>query len=442
MFLLLEIPLKSFEIYSLKILKQNKLLKVLSLNSISVAVSFVLGIISTKIISFYLGTSGMALIGSFRNFSTMLKSIATLGISNSVVKLVVENKQDKRELSIIYSTFFWLFLIVSVVLGSCTLLFSKVISQFLFFTESYFIPIQFFGLLLPLMIINTFWLAIYNGLEQFKRIVYIQIVSNVFVFGLTALLIWKQHILGGLLSVAISEFLMVLVTFFYVRKDSSFFQFDLHKIISKKYTTIIKNFSIMALLSAVIAPLTLIFIRNTIVETHSIHEAGIWDAINRLSGFYMLFFSSGLSMYYMPKLASLQTNSEFKMELKSYFKTFVPLFLVMLIIIFISKVLIVKIAFTDEFSTVKELLIWQLLGDFFKVLTLAFGFQIVVKTMMKRYFIGEIVFNLSYLLLSFYLVKYNAVEGVLQAYFYSCVISFVLVLIMFRKLFFKHNQQL
>ncbi len=410
----------------------------MSLNSISVAVSFVLGIISTKIISHFLGTSGMALMGSFRNFSTMLKSIATLGISNSVVKLVVENKQDKRELSIIYSTFFWLFLIVSIVFGCATLLLAKPISQLLFFTDVYFIPIQFFGLLLPLMIINTFWMAIYNGLEKFKRIIYIQIVSNVLVFGLTALLIWKRNILGGLLSVAIGEILMVLVTFLYVRKDSSFFQFDLHKIISKKYTTIIKNFSIMALLSAVIAPLTLIFIRNTIVATHSIQEAGIWDAINRLSGFYMLFFSSGLSMYYMPKLASLQTDAEFKMELKSYFKTLVPLFLVMLIIIFIGKVLIVKMAFTNEFSAVKEVLIWQLLGDFFKVMTLAFGFQIVVKTMMKRYFIGEIVFNLSYFLLSFYLMKYNGVEGVLQAYFYSCVICFVLVLVMFRKLFFKH----
>ena len=90
----------------LKLFNQNKLLKVLSLNSISVAISFVLGILSTRIISVYLGSSGMALMGSFRNFSVMLKSIATMGISNSIVKLFVENKSDKKELSIIYSTFF------------------------------------------------------------------------------------------------------------------------------------------------------------------------------------------------------------------------------------------------------------------------------------------------------------------------------------------------
>lgn len=411
----------------------------MSLNSISVAVSFVLGIFSSKIISIFLGTSGMALMGSFRNFSTMLKSLATLGISNSVVKLFAENKDDKRELSIVYSTFFWFFLIISVFLGVLVFGFANSISGLLFYNMSYGIPIQFFGLLLPLMVINTFWIAIYNGLEKFKRIVLIQIMSNVLVFGLTAFLIWKNNIFGGLLSVAIGEFLMVIVTFIFVRKDKEYFKFDLQKIINKKYFHVIKKFSIMALLTAVIAPLTLIFIRNYIVQKYSIQEAGIWDAVNRLSSFYMLFFGSGLSLYYMPKLASLNTENEFKTELKSYFKIFVPLFLLLLIVIFMLKGVLIKIAFTQEFSSIKELLIWQLLGDFVRIMTLAFGFQILVKTMMKRYFIVEIIFNLSYLLFSIYLVKLFSIEGALQAYLYANVICFVLVLLMFRKMFFKPN---
>ena len=112
-------------------LKNNPLIKVLSLNSISVAVSFILGIFSSKIISVFLGTPGMALTGSFRNFTTMLKSIATLGISNSVVKLFVENREDEEELSVIYSTFFGLFLIISSVLGICVVLFASYISDFI-----------------------------------------------------------------------------------------------------------------------------------------------------------------------------------------------------------------------------------------------------------------------------------------------------------------------
>lgn len=426
----------------LKLFNQNKLLKVLSLNSISVAISFVLGILSTRIISVYLGSSGMALMGSFRNFSVMIKSIATMGISNSIVKLFVENKSDKKELSIIYSTFFWILLVVSVFLTSLVLLFSETISVFLFYSNSYKIPIQFFAVLLPLMVINTFWLAIYNGLEKFKSIVIMQIISNVLIFGVTALLIWKKNIVGGLLSIAIGELLMVFITFLFVLKDTEYFKFDLQKVISSKYFNVIKRFILMALLSAVIAPLTLILIRNTIVQNYSINEAGVWDAVNRFSSFYMLFFNTGLSLYYMPKLASLNTDEEFKTELKSYFKTLVPLFVIMLIGIFFCKALIIKFVFSNEFSSINQLLIWQLAGDFIKVITLAFGFQIVVKTMMKKYFIGEIIFNLSYFLLSFYLLKTSAVEGVLQAYFYANLITFVLILFMFRKLFYLKQSKL
>ena len=207
-------------------------MKVLSLNSISVAVSFVLGIFSSKIISIFLGTSGMALTGSFRNFALMIKSVATLGINNSIVKLFVENKEDKKELSVIYSTFFWVFLFISAILALLILVFAAPISGFLFYTNNYTMPIRFFGILLPFMVINTFWLAIYNGLEKYKVIVIIQILSNILVFVLTAFLIWKQNIFGGLLSIAIGEFLMVVVTFLFVKNDSDYFKFDLHKIMS------------------------------------------------------------------------------------------------------------------------------------------------------------------------------------------------------------------
>lgn len=419
----------------MKILKENKLLKIISLNSISVIVSFFLGIASTKIISVFMGTSGMAFLGSFKNFTSIFKSVSTIGINNLVVKLVVENKDDKKELSIIYSTFFWVFLIISVVLGSVVLIFSGLISDFLFFNAKFIIPIQFFGLLLPLVVINTFWMAIYNGLEEFKKIVFIQIISNILIFGLTAFLIWKQNIYGGLLSVALSEMLLVFVTFLFVRRDKSYFQFDLQKIINKKYFNAILKFSSMALLSAFIVPMTFMLIRNRIVNQYSIDEAGIWDAVNRLSGFYMMIFSSGLSLYYMPKLASLKTDDEFKKELIFYFKIFVPLFVIMLILVFLLKGIIVDLAFTAEFSRIKGVLIWQLSGDLLRIMTLAFGYQIVAKAMIKKYFIIELTFNLLYLFLSYYLVRISSFEGALQAYFFANLFLLVLILFIFRKLF-------
>lgn len=420
----------------LKTIKQNPLLKVISLNSISVAVSFVLGIISTKIISIYLGASGMALLGSFRNFTSMMKAIATLGINNSFIKVFVENKDNKNELGVIYSTFFWFFLFVSIGLGLLILVFANVISEFLFFTNSFAYPIRFFGLLLPLIVINTFWMAIYNALEKYKKIVILQIVSNLLIFSLTTFLIVNNAINGGLIAIALSELVLVVVTFAFIIKDRSYFQFSLQKIIEKKYLDSIKRFSSMALLSAILTPVTLLLIRNFIIQTHSIQEAGIWDATNKFSSFYMLVFSSGLSLYYLPKLSSLKTEEEFKLELKSYFGVFVPLFFIVIVLVFLLKGIILDIAFTKSFLKVKDVLIWQLLGDFLRIMTLAFGYQIVVKARVKKYFILEIVFNVSYLVVSFYLITLFSFQGAVMAYFIANLILFVLILFMFRKLFF------
>ncbi|WP_143000926.1 O-antigen translocase [Flavobacterium saliperosum] len=418
--------------------RENKLIKVLSMNSFSIGINFILGIVSVRIVAQFLGPSGMALIGSFRNFTTLFKSLSTLGVNASLVRLFVENKNDKSELSKIYSTFFWIFIMISVGLGLLITLFSGFLSRLLFTTSDYAFAIRLFGLLLPFIVLNTFWIAVYNGLQQFRKIVFIQIVSSVFTFALTVSLIYFKRLEGALIATAVSDIVLLIVTLLFVINNKEYFQFDLQKIISKKYFSVIGRFSVMSLLSAIIVPLTLISIRSLLIETHSVEKAGIWDAVNRISGFYMLFFSSGLSLYYMPRLAELKTDSEFINELKNYFKTLVPLFLILVAGIFFFKDFIVNLALTREFSEVKEIIIWQLLGDLLKVMSLAFGYQILVKTMMRRYFAVEIIFNVAYFGLAYFMIQSENVAGAVKAYFFANIISFVLMLVLFRKLLKKN----
>lgn len=398
-------------------------------------VTFVLGFISNKVVAVFLGPSGMAILGNFRNLGAMLKSVATLGISTSLVKLVAENKENKKALSDLYATFLSIFFIISSLLAIGVFFFAEGIAQLLFNSNQWTTPIRIVGLSLPLVLLTTFWLAIYNGLEQFKTIVYVQLVSSVLVFIVTISLIYFHAIDGAIWAIALSELLMVLATFVFVIKDKRFFQFQFQFLIKKEYVTAIQKFSAMALLTAIIAPLTLLLIRNEISTNYSLVEAGYWEATTKLSSFYMLFFTSGLSLYYMPKLASIATEDAFKQELKVYFSSFVPLFFVMLVVLFFTKEWILKWVFTADFLKLKSVLLWQFIGDFFKILTLAFGYQILVKTRLKVYFFLEIAFNVSYLVLSLFWIKTQGYEGAIQAYCCASALGFILVLIVFRKLF-------
>lgn len=419
-----------------KVLK-NSLFKVVSINSISMVVSFILGLISTKFVAVVLGPAGMAIMGNFRNFTVMVKLAATAGINNALVKLQVENKNSKQELAIIYSTFFWLFLGLSIILSTVIITFSGFISSKLFFTEKYALIIILLGFTLPFIVLNVFWLALYNAFEKFKTIVLIQIIGNIAAFISVLYLINFYELYGAILSIAVAEILLSLVTFLFVRRNFDLFKFDLKRVLSRKYCQVILKFSSMALLSAIIAPLALILIRNFIISHYSLVQAGVWDGVLKLSNFYMIVFSSGLSLYYLPKLAGFTTDFEFKKELKFYLKYFVPFVALSLIIVFLFRNLIVKLAFTTAFSEINEVLIWQLAGDLVRIIALAFGYQIVVKTMMKEYFFLEIIYNLVYVTLAYYLVMQFSIVGALQAYFFANVVVLLISIFIFRKILFK-----
>ena len=426
----MEIQQKILKKFNLSFFEKHKLLKVLSLNAIGVLVQFVLGIFSVRIISEFLGPNGMALTGNFRSFTTLFKSISILGLKEGLIKLFLENSDSKEEKNSVASSFLVFFLTLSLGLAFLILLFAKSFSFYLFQTSVFSVYLNYFAVLLPFFVLQTLLITIFNANQEFKKIVGIQIITNILLFVSSFYFIYQQKLEGAFFAIAISDFISFFVAIFFVRKQFSFsFKFQ------SQYLKTISKFIGMALVSAILIPVTAILIRNYIIDHSSLYNAGIWEAITRISGFYMMFFSAGLSLYYLPKLSVLQTDDEFKTELKYYFKTLIPVFIGVLLMVFLCKDLIISIALTSEFQPVSELLIWQLFGDLFRVMTLAFGFQILVKAMVSKYILIEISYNGLFLVFSFFLFDSFQVKGVMQAYVIANAITFFAVLFMFRKLF-------
>lgn len=411
------------------------LLKVLSLNAIAVFVQFVLGLISVNIVSVYLGPNGMALMGNLRNFTSIFKSISIVGLKEGFIKIFIENKETEQRKKI-FSTFLAFFGIVTIVSSLVIIIFASNWSELLFQTDVYTDYLILFGLLLPFFTLQSFLAALLNAQQFFKKLIGLQLVSSIVIFALTTYLTIRNQLDGAVLTLVISDVVLLICTLFFLHKNEAFQYFNTLKNIDFTYLKSIQKFLLMALVSAIVIPLTSLLIRNLIISDISLDAAGNWEAVNRISGFYMMFFSAGLSMYYLPKLSELKTDIEFKKELLYYFKTLVPLFVIVLFVVFVAKNWILDIVLASKFQMVKSLLIWQLLGDLFKIMTLAFGYQILVKAMVNKYLIVEIVFNVLFYMGVLFLLKYFSVEGAVMAYFYANVITFFVVLYFFRKLIY------
>ena len=88
----------------------------------------------------------------------------------------------------------------------------------------------------------------------------------------------------------------------------------------------------------------------------------------------------------------------------------------------------------------KELFLWQLLGDFFKIMSWILAFVMVVKSMTKKYIFTEIFFSISLVLLSYiYVIKYGVV-GATVSYGINYFLYLIVMLFLFRKLLFTNRQ--
>lgn len=419
---------------SLKKITQTTLFKITSLNSFSVGLKIAIGLITSKILAIFVGPSGMALLGNLRNFLTSLENIATLGFQNGIIKYVAENKDYKKELQKIIATLFISLIFIAFVLSGFLFFFATFLNIKIFDNHSdYSIVFRVLALALPWYTVSVFLLAVLNGLSQFKKVIWSNIIGNLIGLLISIFLILQLKTLGALLSIVITPALLFFVTFYFLNKEINF----LHSIRLYLFNFgIIKNlssYSLMALVSSVLGPIVFLAIRNTIIENLGFDQAGFWETMSRISSYYMLFVSTILTVYFLPKLSIAKNNQETKMVFWKFYKSILPVFVVGVIVVYFLRFFIIQLLFTKEFLPVSALFFWQLVGDVFKVASLILGYQFFAKKLVAAFVISEVLSLATLYFSSLIFLHYYGIEGVVMAHAFYNFIYLIVLSIYFRK---------
>ena len=125
----------------------------------------------------------------------------------------------------------------------------------------------------------------------------------------------------------------------------------------------------MAIFTALTIPIVHLFVKNYIIENIGIKEAGLWEAMIKISQYYLIFVMSLFSLYLLPKLSENKTDEGFRSLILQFYKTILPLVLIGFGVIYFFRYWIVKITLTQEFLPTQDLFFWQLIGDFFKIIS-------------------------------------------------------------------------
>ncbi|MEY8847525.1 O-antigen translocase [Psychroserpens sp. XS_ASV72] len=416
----------------IKYINTNVLFKVAHLNTATIATKIIAGILTSKAIAVFIGVEGMALIGNLRNFLSAIQSFAILGFYNGFVKTIGKFKEDAVELSKTISTTYYLGFFSTILMSFLCYYNASFINGFLF-SENYNFTyvIQVLALALPFYSLNMFCFGIMNGFSNYRMLLVINIIGQVLGLLITLYLIYIEHIDGALVAAVIAPSLIFLITLVgIINRRSLIGQIKITNVSIEVLKTF-APYAVMALVTSIALPLTSIMIRNFIIDELGIRQAGYWEAMNRISDYYLMFVTSIMTLYIIPRFSEIDNKEEFRKEVFDFYKSIMPIFGIGLLLIYFLRPFIVNLVFSDAFQPVEELFFWQLLGDFVKVLSIVIAYQFLAKKMFAQFIIIEIFLVVILYLTSIYLIELFGLKGAVMGHFFSYLMHYLIVLLVF-----------
>ncbi|MFZ2726470.1 MAG: O-antigen translocase [Methylococcaceae bacterium] len=410
------------------------LIKTSVLSAIATVISMINSFVVTKIIAIYVGPSGMALIGQFQNFLTILMSFATGAINNGVVKYTAEYRDNDSEKQKLWSTALRISLSATFLTALLVGYFHKQLSVIFFKSSEYQDIFLIFSLTLVFFVLNTLLLAILNGQKEIKKLTVVNIASSFISLLLTGSLAYYYGLYGALLSYSTAQALVFFITLGFVIKSQWFkIKFFTEKL-NRAYLKKLANYTLMIMTTALTVPVSQIIVRDYIGETIDWNHAGYWDAISKISNSYLSIITTTLATYYLPKLSEINDPVELKKEILYGYKIVIPIVLVTAISIFYAKDIVIKILFTPQFIPMRDLFFYQLLGDIFKIASWLLGYIMVAKAMTKVFISTEIIFSLSFVLLSIGFIKTYGLIGVTMAFAINYFLYLIVMAFIFKNI--------
>lgn len=396
-------------------------------SAISQATSLAVGLVSVKIVASKIGPEGIALQGQFVNSTSILSIFSGAAIGAGVIKYLAEYKDDPdAQLKIIKSAFTITFiscLIISLIPIVGSYWFAKNMLGNMELRSVYWI----YGIFLPLITFNTLFSYILNGLKKIPTLTFVNIFTSIINLIFLIILSKSLGIYGVLITASIISFFVFLLHVHFFIKYKWFTINSFRPYWNKNIYTKLFKFSTMSLLAGFGMPFIQIILRDKLIKTAGLTEAGYWQTVTRISDFYLSFLVSVLSVYFLPKLSELKENKEIRREIFQTGKVIIPVVIIMTSIIWLGKDLMIKYLLTEKFIPVRNLFFFQLLGDIFKVGGWMLSNILWAKALTKKYLLIDSFSLLLYLGISYLCITWLGLWGSTFGFFITYLIYFFIM---------------
>ncbi len=140
--------------------------------------------------------------------------------------------------------------------------------------------------------------------------------------------------------------------------------------------------------------------------------------------------TTALSTYYLPRLSEITSKQELKKEILQGYKILLPIVIACGLVIYLLRDFIIYLLFSDSFSPMKPLFTWQIIGDVFKIASWLLAYVMLAKAMTKTFIISEVMFSISFILLSYLFISLmnSGTIGATYAYCLNYLLYFIVMI--------------
>ena len=385
-------------------------------SSIATAARLLAGLVIVKLVAWLAGPEGVGKLGQFMSLMSLLAVLAGGGISAGIVKYVAEYRHDAQKLSRLLSAALWYACVASAVMGCAALLMSRPLSLWLLGDARYENLIRLLAVAQLGIALANYILAVINGFMDVRRLAVIQVLGSVLSVVLALGLSRWLHLYGALLALVAGQLLLLVVGLPVWRRSPYFQRSMLRMQFDREMSLKLAAFSIMTLTSALLLPLINIAVRNHLALQYGWERVGYWQAVSKVSDAYLLFLTTAINIYYLPKLAATHDRASLASELRNAYRYLLPAVIVLALLVYAMRGWVTRLLFSADFASANALYAPQLLGDVLKIASFMLSYLMLAKAMTRLFVISECVFALSYLALVYVFTASFGLVGAMYAF--------------------------
>lgn len=406
----------------------RRLLKVTAMTGLLTLLKMAMGFVIAKVVAVYTGPTGMAMLGQVQSMVTSLNGIINAPAGSGIVRFTAEQKTNGFEACAPWwrAALQWI-LIISTIVIPVGLFLAEHIATWLFQDKALSWIVMATVCVLPLSAIGTLCNSVINGQQLYRRYVGLGMVSVLISSSVMLTMIVQANIKGALLAAAVQSALIGLVMLLANLRQPWLrwrYWWGATNSTARKN---IGGYMLMAVTSALTMPISLILVRNILIDQVGWEAAGQWQAVWKISEVYLGVITMALGTYYLPRLSSLVGVDAIVGEIHKTARIVMPIVATLALGVYLLRDVAIWLLFTEEFRAARDLFAIQLCGDVIKIASWLYAYPMLSRGA-TRWFIGtEVLFSISFATLSYLLISFYGLKGITIAYLMNYTMYFFIV---------------